>query len=514
VQFDATRLPAPSPNDHPDLDLWLDEQIWGHRIWDSQSPWLIFLEFLNIAESCMRSGVLLDEKGKYYPLTYRPYKRLYLRNILFNNQFLSQIADKRLDSSSSWSEWIPWMNDKAQGVIERDFSYLKARFHSFADFSSLVNMLRGSAVESESNRRWSSRFVFPFGPNAFYEDLNILPSGSASREYINFGRTGELVYLMLCRSKAATELRPHLAALMAGDNHWNRLLGLFQPDDVEEFSSRGKSYLPYSSHPVFDLLGEDWLAIFRLQVPGFDCMPHLVTLGALHTMLYQLTLAASGKQSSAKVTFICEVVAPKKTLVRELSSLSYQENNLLPSGALEQYIAAIEQSPEWMAAANDAGAFAKCRQLLSDRLRWGDDYEGPGDPGALLKELRSEALRRHKQHVANVHRNYGRDVGLVSKRATNKLRYAPSDALIKTLLFANVEQRMELNDFLALLFARYGLIFGEREAEQVLPRDDFDKKSFQANARRLEQRLGSLGMLRRLSDGCAYVENPYGRGPA
>jgi hypothetical protein len=231
-------------------------------------------------------------------------------------------------------------------------------------------------------------------------------------------------------------------------------------------------------------------------------------------MLYQLTRAASEKQPPAKVTFICEVVAPKKTLVRELSSLSYQENNLLPSGALEQYIAAIEQSPEWMAAANDAGAFAKCRQLLSDRLRWGDDYEGPGDPGALLKELRSEAQRRHKQHVANVHRNYGRDVGLVSKRATNKLRYAPSDALIKTLLFANVEQRMELNDFLALLYARYGLIFGEREAEQVLPRDDFDKKSFQANARRLEQRLGSLGMLRRLSDGCAYVENPYGRGAA
>jgi hypothetical protein len=59
------------------------------------------------------------------------------------------------------------------------------------------------------------------------------------------------------------------------------------------------------------------------------------------------------------------------------------------------------------------------------------------------------------------------------------------------------------------LHNRYGLVFGDREAEEVLPKGDFDKKSFQANSRRLEQRLGSLGLLRRLSDGCAYVVNPY-----
>ena len=78
---------------------------------------------------------------------------------------------------------------------------------------------------------------------------------------------------------------------------------------------------------------------------------------------------------------------------------------------------------------------------------------------------------------------------------------------------AAVRQRtMELSEFLERLFTRYGLVFGEREAEQVLSKEDFDKKSFQANARRLEQRLSSLGMLRRLSDSCAYVENPYGQG--
>jgi hypothetical protein len=70
---------------------------------------------------------------------------------------------------------------------------------------------------------------------------------------------------------------------------------------------------------------------------------------------------------------------------------------------------------------------------------------------------------------------------------------------------------MELNLFLSLLWERYALIFGDREAESVLSKDEFDKKAFQANARRLEQRLASLGLLKRLSDGCAYVINPYTR---
>jgi hypothetical protein len=152
--------------------------------------------------------------------------------------------------------------------------------------------------------------------------------------------------------------------------------------------------------------------------------------------------------------------------------------------------------------------------VLQERVWWprkDTDYNGPNDPEKLLEELRTEALRRHRQHVGRVHRSYGGDIGLISRRATNTYRYAPTDGLLKTLILANVEQRMELSEFLALLHNRYGLIFGEREAEDSSQVGRFDKKAFEKNAQRLEQRLGSLGMLRRLSDGCAYVENPYAR---
>ena len=146
-----------------------------------------------------------------------------------------------------------------------------------------------------------------------------------------------------------------------------------------------------------------------------------------------------------------------------------------------------------------SGAFEKCRQLLIEKVR-GTTTKGPSDPEQLLIAFNQAAMKRHRQHVANIHRNYGRDIGLVSKRGTVKLRYAPNDSLLKTLLFANVEKRIELHRFPGKAVSALWHLFGDKEAERVLPKGDFDKKAFRANSRRLEQRLGSLGVLKRLSD--------------
>ena len=149
--------------------------------------------------------------------------------------------------------------------------------------------------------------------------------------------------------------------------------------------------------------------------------------------------------------------------------------------------------------------------MLEQKVLWGEDYNGTPEPDALMAALKEDAKKRHKQHVANVHRSYGRAIGLVSKRGTNKLRYAPSDELLKSLILANVRRRMEFGEFLSLLYQRYGLVFGEREASLVLDANEYEVKPFKANAKRLEQRLGSLGLIKRLSDGCAYIMNPYTR---
>lgn len=510
---DENILGRPQQADHH-VSPWLDEQIWGHRLHDAQTPWLLFLEFLTVAEACHREDRLF-EGGEAYPLNYMPRKRMYLRNILFNSEFLSQAENGGRDSNAAWRDWIEWMKNRAQAVPNRDFSYLKPRFREFKQFASLVATVRSSAVESDTNRRWTSRFVFPFGSDCLYEDLSISKNGNTNREYINFGRTGELLYLMLCRSSKKDELQREFSQIFETPNQWNTLIQLFQPDNTPDSESKGKSYLPYRKHPGFDRLAEDWISIFNLRLPGFDAFDHLVRLGALHVMLYQLHIAAEVAGLESTPSVICEAIAPRKTLVRELSATNYQDNNALPARAVESYIDGIENSVEWKTAvaeaANEADAFARCRRILEREVWWGEDYDSTSDPTALIADLRDTALKRHRRHVGSVHRVYGREIGLVSKRGTNKLRYAPTDGLLKTLVLANVPRRMELSKFLERLFYRYGIVFDDEGAAQALPGNTYDRSVFKRNLERLEQRLSSLGMLRRLSDSCAYVENPHTR---
>ncbi|MBC6606953.1 hypothetical protein H8B13_09000 [Hymenobacter sp. BT188] len=501
----------PPQGHYSTISLWLDEQIWGHRIYP-QAPWLLFLECLTVAEYFHRRNSLLNEQGRFYPLVFRPFRRMYLRNILWNNDIIKSMEDERLDSNSSWVKWLDWMQEHAQNLTENNFSYLKSRFERFSDFAFLVGMLRDASVEGESNKRWTSRFLFPFGANAIYEDQTL----DGKRDYINFSRTGELMYLMLCRSSAADALRPHLTQFLQGDNEWNALLQVLEPEPEETGMERKNSYLPYKQHPCFDALGKDWLHLFELGLPNFDALNHLVTLGAFHVLLYQLHVSAYWTGRQKPLVFLCEVVAPKKTLVREASIINFQENNSLSGEAIQAYLSQMQASIEWQEALGlptPVDAFTKCLDIVKREIWWEDlnEYNESHDPEALLNFLRDLAQQRHQQHAGEVHRAYGRALGLVSRRGTNKYRYAPTDGFLKTLIFANVAHRMELKEFFRLLFERYGLVFSEREAMQVIPEDEFDPKPFAANAARLESRLSSLGLLRRLSDGCAYIINPHGR---
>jgi hypothetical protein len=500
-------LPMPESFDQSS-SMWVDEAIWGHRLYDEQLPWMVLLEFLNIFYHEADNGRAFDEPNGFNTLKYRAAHRLYLRNILFNNPYLAEIQDVPATEDKKWEQWFARMK-LATGIAHPRFGYLRAHFHSFDEFYEVVALVRSTSLEVNSNKRWTSKFVFPYGRDCLYEDLD---NNASTNDRRFFGRTGEILYLMFCRTQYKHELAVAIAQrLTPSDSTWNAIVKALQPSDDEQSSGgeRANAFLPYAQHPLFDELARDWLTILRLPIAGCDVFPHLVNLIGLHLLTYQLTIARQLLDPSTPIRFICEMVAPKKTLVREIACDEYQDNNLLPAQAVEAFIAKIEASPEWRRALGEDGAFAQCQRILEQQARWGEDYDGPNDPHKLIAALRQAAIKRHRQHVANIHRNYGREIGLVSKRGTVKLRYAPTDSLLKTLLFANVEKRAELHQFLATLHRRYGLVFGEHEAEQVLEKSSFDKKAFQANAARLEQRLGSLGLLKRLSDGCAYVINPY-----
>lgn len=493
--------------------MWVDEAIWGHRLYDEQTPWFIYLEFMNVY-SYVRAQDTVFQETEFNTLSYVPAHRLYLRNILFNYPLtkMEQLCKKTYGEDQQWERWIKEMEETQQGLVNPDFSYLKNHFETFGEFVEVIKILHSTSLEMTSNKRWTSKFVFPYCSEALFEDLD---KKAKTNDRRFFGRTGELLYLIFCRAKNNSELSALIEKRLFQHNTvWNTVIQCLQPANEHLPKEKEGGFLPYESHYLYDDLASDWITVLKLDIPPYDLIPHLVSITGFHMMRYQQQISRELLGDNRASYFIAEIVAPKKTMVRELSVESYQENNVLSGKAIDKYISDIENGDEWKDALESNDPYNSCYQILKRTVLWPRkeaDYEGVPHPSDLMAAFREAARRRHSQHIANIHRVYGREIGLVSKRGTNRLRYAPTDAFIKTLVLSTVEKRMELEQFLQKVSEKYGLVLGSVEAERYskLVNGDFDKKAFQHNSERLEQRLSSIGLLKRLSDGCAYVLNPF-----
>lgn len=506
----------PPPQNIDDYEMWVDEAIWGVRLYDEQLPWLTILEFLLIVQSKASEGVAFSEE-KYNVLQYKPFTRLYLRNLLFNNPHLEVIADDPSNDKERWEKWLNLFQSNVGGIALPDFSYLKSRFNSFKDFVEVVRFLKRNAIEKDTNKRWSSQFIFPYGPDCLFTDLQVKETDStADRRF--FKRTGELLYLMLCRSGRGEAILNHLEriGLIAKDysasykgTKWNQLVLALQPeqDRTSSKSSENPPYLPYAQLPEYERLAEDWLDILNCNSPDYDSLPHIVTITGLHLIIYLLSRAKATLGESTPPQFVLEIVAPKKTTVRELASDEFQKNDNLPQQAIEHYIRSTADLPEWQDCLNSGSSIDDATDLLKQYFSWSS--AGGSSPDALLDDLRKDAVERHQKHLGKFHRTWSREIGLSSSRGSRRTRYAPTDSLLRTLVLASVPTRMEFQEFLAKLHQKYGFIIGDRQATDLINSGDADREDFVANAERLERRLASIGLLKRLSDACAYVQNPF-----
>lgn len=496
--------------------FWIDEAIWGHRLHDEQTPWLTFLEFLTVLLAEHRAGRELRE-ASFNSLSYKPQVQLRLRNLIFNNPHIMTILQEDRPDDVAWALWLEKMAETAGGIDRADFSYLKDRFESFEDFAAVIAFLQGSAIEGSSNKRWSSKFVFPFGPNALYEDVSVSPQGSLSTDRRFFARSGEVLYLMLCRSKHVDQLRNLLVSrFLKNAAPYDGMVNALQGEAQFARSERGGAFLPCSSHPVFDRLAEDWLAILSLPIPAYDVIPHLVAMTGFNLVLYQLD-RASEVVGRDRPTIVCEIVSFKRSVLRDLSADSYQHNNLLSQQALERFVRKVTETDAWNEALASEDPSTNAIDILRKSFDWpesGNVDDQPPPPAMLVDQLVERAVTRHKQHVGKIHATWSRAIGLSSRRSSRRVRYAPTDRLLKTLVVCCVETRLEYKDFLAKLHDRYGFIIGDAQARSFIDSGNADQEDFSDNARRLEERLASLGLLKRLSDSCAYVENPFQQGQA
>lgn len=133
----------------------------------------------------------------------------------------------------------------------------------------------------------------------------------------------------------------------------------------------------------------------------------------------------------------------------------------------------------------------------------------------VRKAIHAEAAKAYRSGTLIALESLGREAGLIDSRGTNRKRYAPTDHLIRALVFANLhgDSPVEEADFLEDLRIRYGLVFGPREAAATIQRQNpqlYDEADYLRNRIRLSRRLVGLGLGNSMSDSCTYVVNPLG----
>jgi len=495
------------------VDFAVDEHIWGHRLYDEQLPHLAILEFLGVLASNADKPLAasVDEKVRY-----KPQRQIRLRSLLFNNPYVEAIRARAVPDADKWSAWSEAFVADATGLEGGDLEYLRAAFSCFDDFAKAIELLRSSAFEVRSNKRWSSKFVFPFGPDALYEDLRFGPNG-VSNDRRFFARTGELLYLMLCRAKGGPELGKALVArLFDPSAPMNRLVRVLQGHPQRADTERDAGYLPPASHPRFDQLCADWSAILSRDMPIYDALEHLIASAGLNLLLYFLERGKEQTGDTESVEIICEIVSRERTKVRALSGESYQANQALSVRAVRSAVESARLMPEWAAALASEDPSGECGSLMRSRFQWPPATPEAEDPDfsrmsgdELVKRLAEKAESRHAQHVGKIHTAWSRAIGLSSRRLSRRTRYAPNDRLLKTLVISVVDERMQFDEFLHEIRARYGFVIGDAEGAHLVKAKLVDQEALSENRANLEARLVGLGLVRRLSDSCSFVENPF-----
>ncbi len=327
-----------------------------------------------------------------------------------------------------------------------------------------------------------------------------------------FARTGEILYLMLCRADRKDELAHLLVErLLDTQAPLNRLVKAIQGERQLAPQDKDIGYLPLQTHPRFDKLCHDWIHILKQDIPAYDAIQYLMASAGLNMMLYFLERSQDLILKDQPIHIVCEIVSKDRTKVRALSADSYQHNQNLSKQAIAIEVQSVQDTAGWVAAANADYPNVEFVKLMQARFQWPAPKEESQSWSAekLVKELLDKAQLRHGKHVAKVHSSWSKAIGLSSRRLSRSTRYAPNDHFLKALVIMIVDQRMQFDEFLAVAYQRYGLVIGEAQGKDLIQSDQVDQEALSRNSDYLSSRLSGLGLVRQLSDGCAFVENPF-----
>ncbi|MDY0122426.1 MAG: hypothetical protein RBR54_10835 [Sulfurimonas sp.] len=483
---------------------FLQELIWFHRIKDDQDKELLILEFLNVCANHAKEGRLFDKE--LTKVNYR--KDMQLRTILYNFPELESIKNSSLDDESKWDEVVYTLHRKLN--IPFDYSYLRDRFDSIDTFASSVLLLRKASLSM--SRRWTTKFLFPFSFSTLFADYD---KNFSSMDRIFFSRGGEILYLMVSRGKNADELKTLL--LNTYDNHsqnmrWSQLTAVLRGEEEVFKEPVRMGFLRLESHEVYDQLVDDLIALFKANIPHNDLFYHFASIASFYMVHFILSVAAQNLKSSLikdeaqKVVYPVELLAPRSDHVRRASRQIYKINEELPIKALRLL---LDKYFDELGDIDDKDALLK---MLDNDLNYANDDNQYSDDIKLekiQKDIWDGVSAKAKNDLLPIHRVLLKGTGLASVKKTNSYRYLASDEWLKTLVLMNVSERMPFDEFIDVLYEKYGFIVSDKHSVRLI--ETYFDNDFKKNKTRLFERLRALGLLESKSDGYAYVLNRYGR---
>lgn len=553
--FEGTMKMAKAKN-NSGPDFRIEEAIWGHRLHNEQAGPMVAMEFLNVL---VAKSFKDYEQNQVVPkaertLQYQAYRKVALRALLFNNSFIETVNK---DEEDVWDQWLeifaPIELEKSQKkaktrkttreLIEDslqsgkwDDQYLRRALsnpqnsNSFEAFSSLIKLIRACSFNVNSDKRWTSMFVFPWGRDCLFVEMN--DKGSTDRRF--FGRSGELLYILLSYAKNRHELESLIRQKYFETDHpLNKACAFLQGREPEKAidcaNSIGPAYYTQTMQRRVDLLCDDLIRILKSSLPAEDLFSHVWRIIGLHLMCYFIERGVEASTNAFydaqeidptviqdSFHFFCEILAPCSDSIRVLSHRSFQDNSRISEKAIKKYVEKMYEKA--LVSSNlidndDDDERANFNEFFFDLLELTTNkrqsYSGTFEPKDLKERVLQDVKKRHNEHWAKVFSAYGKAIGFVSKLGTIRNRYCPTDDFIMTLILANVDdERILLNDFLTKLFDKYHIVISNldegKNFELNLNNDDLKD-----NLERLKMRLKGLGLLNTLSDGFDFVQNNF-----
>lgn len=463
------------------------EYIWGHRFRTDQTPMLVLLELMCVIENQIQAKKNGNINKIFSPRNTQLYfshrRNLKLRRLLYQNENLESIYNQSKTEDEKWNLQIEYLRQEESKIFsfsDEDIEHLKKGFNSFDDYYNSINILNSLTYDPLSNKRWTSRFVFPINKEFIWCDFNYIKE-SEDRRF--FARGGEIVYLMLCR--ADKNIREKLEVLfenwvqpVSNDAFTKLAQTLVREEEripLEESKRKSLGFLPYSKMEVFNTLASDLVQVLsHSQVQQLDKIKILSDLIGYHVGNYIYTVG-SKVVGNNEVNYIAEVLTKTTNSIRKASiqSVSVQRNRL--KQALYKKIDKISESYE-----------------MSDITK---------------NEEKKEAETYLSDYISGYPQVCFRHIGFSSRKNTRSYRYVMTESFLHSLVITVLgnEKRIEFKEFVNILRERYKIYIDK----QTIYNNDVLQSDLNRNLKSLSHLLYQMGMLRHLSDACSYVINPY-----